>query len=80
MKIDRFLSGDHVVKDKNAAATLSEFSVNPPGIGIEMEGLGVAEALDIVKMINGRVIKGTGSRSSSNRVCHCERNFQPCRT
>ena len=50
------------MKDKNAAATLSKFSANPPGIGIEMEGLGVAEALDIAKMINGRVIKGTGSK------------------
>ena len=62
MKIDRFLSGDHVVKDKNAAATLSKFSANPPGIGIEMEGLGVAEALDIAKMINDRVFKDTGSK------------------
>ena len=55
--IDRFLSGDHVVESKSAAEHLSQFSVDPPNVAIEMEGLGVAEALDIAKMFNDQVFR-----------------------
>ena len=55
--IDRFLSGDHVVKSRPTAEHLSQFSVDPPNVAIEMEGLGVAEALDIAKMFNDQVFR-----------------------
>ena len=61
-EIDRFISGDYVVKSKQAAEALSGFSVNPSDIGIEMEGLGVAEAVKIAEMINDRLIKDTDSK------------------
>ena len=59
-EIDRFLSGDHVVKSQSAAKDMSQFSVDPPNIAIEMEGLGVAEALKIAEMVNDRVIQDAG--------------------
>ena len=55
--IDRFLSGDHVVKSEDAAKKLSQFGVDPTNVAIEMEGLGVAEALEIAEMVNGKVIQ-----------------------
>ena len=61
-EIDRFLSGDHVVKSEEAAVKLSQFGVDPTNVGIEMEGLGVAEALDIAEMINKMVIPGAGTK------------------
>ena len=60
--INRFLSGDHVVKNKLLQNLLSKYSVKPSDIGIEMEGLGVAEALEIAEIINDRVDKGTVSK------------------
>lgn len=59
--IDRFVSGDYVVKDKTIAEVLASYSVDEE-VGIEMEGLGVAEAVEIAKMINKDVIKGTDGR------------------
>ena len=56
-EIDRFLSGDHVVKSEEAAAVLSQYSVCPSNAAIEMEGLGVAEALEIAKLFNEWVIQ-----------------------
>ena len=56
-EIDRFLSGDHVVKSEKAAAVLSRYSVHPSNTVIEMEGLGVAEPLDIAKVFNEWVIQ-----------------------
>ena len=58
--IDRFLSGDHVVKSEEAAEKLSQFGVDPTNVAIEMEGLGVAEALEIAEMFNERAIQGAG--------------------
>ena len=55
--IDRFLSGDHVVKSEEAAAVLSRYPVDPSNAVFEMEGLGVAEALDIAKVFNESVIQ-----------------------
>ena len=57
--IDRFLSGDHVVKSEEAAEKLSQFGVDPTNVAIEMEGLGVAEALEVAEMVNRKVIQDT---------------------
>ena len=56
--IDRFLSGDYVVKSEEAGEELSHFDVNPTDGAIEMEGLGVAEALQIAEIVNDQVISG----------------------
>ena len=58
--IDRFLSGDHVVKSKPAAKHLSQYSVDPPNVAIEMEGLGVAEAVKIAETFNDWVFRDAG--------------------
>ena len=39
---------------------MSQFSVDPTNVAIEMEGLGVAEALEIAEMFNERVIQDAG--------------------
>ena len=59
-KIDRFLSGDHVVKSSRTANDLSQHSVDPQNVAIEMEGLGVAEAVKIAETFNDWVFRDAG--------------------
>ena len=56
--IDKILSGDHVVKSKDAADKLSQYLADKSIAAFEMEGLGVAEALEVAKMINEKVTQG----------------------
>ena len=50
--VDRFLSGDYVVKCEHVARVLSELVPDRSNVGIEMEGVGVAEAIRFAKLIN----------------------------
>ena len=56
--IGQFLSGDYVVKNEDVADYLSWLSPNPSA-GFEMEGLGVAEAVEIAKSINTKMPSDT---------------------
>ena len=55
--IDRFLSGDYVVKSEETAEVLWKHLADKSIAAIEMEGLGVAEALEVAKLINVKVIQ-----------------------
>ena len=55
-RIDRFLSGDYVVKSEETAVVLRTYLADKSIAAIEMEGLGVAEALEVAKLINVNVI------------------------
>ena len=49
------LSGDYVVKCQNAAGELSQLVPNSSTVGIEMESVGVAEAVETAKLINAQM-------------------------
>ena len=60
--VDRFLSGDYVVKDERIAEILSQRVPDPSTVGFEMEGLGVAEAVTIAKSINSKMPLFAGTK------------------
>lgn len=88
--VDRFLSGDYVVKDEHIAEILSQRVPDPSTVGFEMEGLGVAEAVRIAKSINSKmplladtklplpeyvIVKGVSDRVGQDKNKPCNIQF-----